>query len=137
MAENQPKAPLPVVPPAGQFRRGEEFVSRYANNIQLEYSAFDVKLIFGVLDQQAGKVDVEQHTEINLSWLQAKLLIYFMELNMAVYERANGKIKIPAELLPPEIPAAPAPPLDNPQGRELFELMRKVRADFIAKLERT
>ena len=140
MPENRPKTSAPVAPQSGQFRRSEEFISGYANNIQLEYSAFDLKLIFGLLDQRessAGKPpQIDQHTEINLSWLQAKLLIYFMELNLALYEQANGKIKIPAELLPPEIPASPQPPFDNPQGREMFELMRKIRADFIARLEK-
>lgn len=123
-----------------EMRRIEDFISRYANNVQVESSAFDVKMIFGILDQSGVlKVppvlmpSVEQHTSINLSWPEVKLLIYFLQLHLASHERDNGKVKIPVVALPPELPSSAPPPFDNPQGERVFEMMRKMRAEFIAK----
>jgi hypothetical protein len=57
--------------PVGDFQRVDDFNSYYANNIanniQLEWSQFDLKLIFGQLDQSAGKVRVEQHSAVTRS----------------------------------------------------------------------
>jgi hypothetical protein len=121
-------------------RRVEDFVSRYANHVQIESSAFDVKMSFGVLDQSGVlKVppvmipSVEQHTSINISWPEVKLLMYYLQLHLASHEKENGKVKIPTNVLPPEIPATPPPPFDNPEGQQAFDLMRRLRAEFIAK----
>lgn len=121
-----------------EFRRDKDFVSRYANNFQVESTAFDLKLIFGLLDQSAsirgGKLAIEQHTAISLAWPEVKLLIYFLQLHLTGHEKENGKVKIPSNALPPEIPAVPPPQYNNSQGREAFETLRKMRAEFIAKL---
>jgi len=120
--------------PVQEFRRAEDFSSVYANNLQFELSAWDLKMIFGELDQRGGKVAVDQHTSVTLSWLQAKLLNFFLEINLAVHELEQGKIKIPKNLLPP----VPAPPLgelaDVPQAKPIFELITKMREEFIAGL---
>lgn len=120
-----------------ELRRDRDFISRYANNIQLEGSAFDLKLIFGLLDQsgvaRGGSLAVDQHTSISLSWPEAKLLIFFLRLHVAGHEKENGKIKIPIGALPAEPPATPPPPFDNPQGRVAFDLIRKLRAELIAE----
>lgn len=120
--------------PVQEFRRAEDFSSVYANNLQFELSAWDLKMIFGELDQRGGKVAVDQHTSVTLSWLQAKLLNFFLEINLAVHELEHGKIKIPKNLLPP----VPAPPLgelaDVPQAKPIFELITKMREEFIAGL---
>jgi len=120
--------------PVQEFRRAEDFSSVYANNLQFELSAWDLKMIFGELDQRGGKVAVDQHTSVTLSWLQAKLLNFFLEINLAVHELEHGKIKIPKNLLPP----VPVPPLgelaDVPQAKTIFELITKMREEFIAGL---
>ena len=132
------KVPIPVQA-IQQILRGDDFVSRYANNFQLESSSFDLKMIFGLLDQSAAaqtppKVTVEQHTSINLAWPEAKLFIYFLQVHLAGYESANGKVKIPTEAIPPDFPTNPPPPFDTPQGRAAFDIFRKIRAEFVASL---
>jgi hypothetical protein len=121
------------------FRRTEDFVTRYANNVQLESSAFDLKIIFGLFDQSGilkqppvTTTTVDQHTSVSLSWSEVKLLIYFLQLHLASFEKDNGKVKIPVKVLPPEIPLTPPPPFDNEEGQRAFELMRRMRAEFIA-----
>lgn len=133
-----PSTPLRITP-----RLSDDFVARYANNFQVESSPFDVKIVFGILDQSGvTKVPpdfqpaVEQHTSINLSWPEIKLLIYFLQLHLAGHERENGNVKVPAAALPPEVPAIAPPPFDNPQGERVFELMRRMRAEFIDSLSK-
>lgn len=120
------------------LRRAEDFVSRYANNIQFESSAFDLKVVFGLLDQSGApkfeKASVEQHTAISLSWIEVKLLIFFLQLHLDGYEAENGKVKIPINALPAEPPAALPPQFDTPESRESLERIRKMRAAFLADL---
>ena len=130
------KAPTPTPATPEDFRRDEEiFTSNYANNIQVESNAFDLKLIFGILDHRnPSKAAVDQFSSVNISWPEVKLLIYLMQLHLATYELENGKVKIPAGALPPEIPSTPPPEIDNTQVRAAFDLIRKMRAEFIASL---
>jgi len=140
MADEQPKSPtVPLGSTISEFHRDADFVSRYANNFQIEGTAFDAKLVFGLLDQskaskEPGRVDCDQHTAISLSWPEVKLLIFYLQLHLAGHEKENGKVKISANALPPEPPATPPAAYDNPRGREALELIRKMRADFLAKL---
>jgi hypothetical protein len=145
MADEQIKisnVPTPVTlfpPPAMDFRRDEDFVARYANNVQFEGTIWDMKLIFGLLDQRGIlkgdlKPVVEQHTSISLSWPEIKLLIFLLQLHLAGYEMENGKVKLHPSVIPPEPPTALPPPFDTPKNRESMELIRKMRAEFIAHL---
>ncbi|AKS23495.1 hypothetical protein ABH19_06640 [Leptospirillum sp. Group II 'CF-1'] len=137
--ENKEKITVPPISSSSdpeQIRRDEEvFISSYANHILVESNPFDLKLIFGLLDHRNPlKPAVDQFSSVNIPWTEVKLLIYFLKLHLAVYELENGKVKIPATVLPPEIPPTPPPELDNPQGRAAFDLLRKMRAEFIASL---
>jgi len=136
MANEQPKG-LEISTTITEFRRDSDFVARYANNVQAESTGFDLKLVFGILDQsrvpRGGPLAVDQHTAVNISWPEVKLLIFYLQLHLAGHEKENGKVKIPANALPAEPPVSIPPQFDNPQAREAIELVRKMRADFIAK----
>ena len=136
MPNKDVKADAPAVAqPTLIFQRDDDFVARYANNVQFESSGWDLKLVFGLLDQRnAAKPVVEQHTSINLSWPEVKIGMYLLQLHLALYEKVNGKIRIPDGAMPPEIPEIVPQEFDNPQGRQSFDLMRKIRAQFIASL---
>src|ERR1700733_9457104 len=84
-----------------------ELDSDYANNVFFEPSIWDLKLIFGEFSGRADAVD--WHTSITLPWAQAKLLHYYLGLNISIHELANrSAIEIPAQMLPtlPPLPAA-------------------------------
>jgi hypothetical protein len=100
-----------------------------------EASAWDLKLIFGQLDQARTPNVVTQHTAMALSWLQVKLLIYYLQLDLAVYESQYGKIVIPAAILPP--PPGPLPPeMENdPVARASTERAREIYALWAARPE--
>ena len=118
MAEQTPP-PAPL-----EFRRAGDFVSLYANNVQFETSLWDLKLIFGLLNQHEGKEVIQQHTSVNIPWLQAKLGSLYLQMILVAYEISNGKISIPPQLLPQ------VPPLgDNvtdPRAIEVIEAWRKI-----------
>jgi Protein of unknown function (DUF3467) len=86
----------------------EIYRERYANNIYFEHSAWDLKLIFGHLDQREGKVVIRQNTAITLPWTQIKLLSDWLRGHLETYELANGKVRIPSNAIPSEL-APPTP----------------------------
>jgi len=97
---------LPTNPQSGlQFERDEDFASLYANHVWYEMSTWDLRLLFGQLDQGKGPNVVTQHTAITLSWQQVKIMSYFLQVNLAMYEAQNGRIQIPASVLPPKFPS--------------------------------
>lgn len=121
--------------PNVDVRRDEsKFSSAYANSVIVESNVFDMKLTFGLLDQRdPQRATINQFLSINISWVEVKLLLYWMQVHLASHELENGKVRVPPQTFPPEIPAEPPPPFNNPMGREAFEVLRKMRAEFVAK----
>jgi hypothetical protein len=115
-----------------QFTRHENFESWYSNNIQLKPTEWDLKAIFGEMEPQSdGSIIVQQHTAIVLSWLQAKILHYFLGMQLGTYELAHGRIPIPSSVMPLE-PSAPEGDLDTPDTRLFYEFMKQYREEFVA-----
>lgn len=86
---------------ADQFTRAQNFLARYANNVNYETSVFDLKIVFGELVQPVGKTPfVEQHTSVTLSWLEAKIAALFLSMNVAMHENNFGTLNIPKGTLP-------------------------------------
>jgi hypothetical protein len=104
-----------------------DFDSVYANNTVLEISAFDLKILFGQLDQSGTKSVVDWHTAVTLPWAQAKILSYFLQAQIAWYEKIFVPIAIPTSVIPP----APEPPPDdenNPLLTQYFEIIKELHA---------
>ncbi|HEY1219527.1 MAG TPA: hypothetical protein VGF03_11360 [Bryobacteraceae bacterium] len=99
------------------FRRNEEFASLYANNVQFESSVWDLKIMFGQLDQAKGPNVIEQHTAMTVSWPEAKIAAYFLLVNIIGYQSANGPIQIPSVVVPPR---------PDPNNASLDEAGKKV-----------
>jgi hypothetical protein len=103
-----------------QFERGDDFESLYANNVRFESSVWDLKLIFGELDQSRPLTIVRQHTSISIPWIQAKLLAYFIEVNIGIFESDNGFIRVPSSVTPP-LPATFVPADQSNQSNPILE----------------
>jgi hypothetical protein len=130
--KNTTDQPSTGASPVAEIRRNEDFTAQYANHLAVESNSFDLKIIFGLYDHQAApKAAVDQFASMNIPWAQVKLLIFFLQLHIDGYESENGKIHIPANALPLDLPALP-PALDNPKGRQAVERFRKMRNEFIA-----
>ncbi len=119
-------------PPAVDQRRSEAFKTEYANNVMLEYSAWDLKLIFGQTDQSIGQNSVIQHTGISVPWPQVKVLLYYLQIHLSVHEIEFGRILVPkgviAEVPPPTEQAAK----DFPATVQIFEKLSELRGEFLA-----
>lgn len=111
------------------FVRHENFESWYANNIQFHPSEYDLKLIFGEIDwPPTGVPVVQQHTAISMSWVQAKLTLYFLAAQVGVYEILHGAIKVPPTVMPSE---AEPPTDDNPLAKQAYEFIKQKREELM------
>ena len=126
----------PAIPTA-TFEFANEVYEAYANSIIYEASSWDLKLIFGQLDQSEGKVRIVQHSAITVPWTQAKLMVYWLRGQIEAHELANGKIHIP----PPIIPQ-PLPPLteeikkSDPNAEAVYAIFNRLRDEFISSLDK-
>jgi len=109
---------------------GENFEAVYANNVRYEASVWDLKLIFGQLDLMSGFEVIKLHTAVTMPWAAAKLMAYWLKLNIDLYELENGPIMINSRMLPPE----PAPPEQESElMRRSYDLAVRSRLRFIAE----
>lgn len=111
--------------------KSQDFYEEYANNVFLEPSVWDMKLIFGQLDQREIPIKVEQRVSVTLPWVQAKIFAYLLCLHLAGYEMQNGKINIPMAVMPPE-PIQPTEEMKkaDPNAQQFFERMIWLREQF-------
>ncbi len=113
------------------FRRGDEYESLYANSVYFQPSEWDLKLIFGELDNDPkdGSAFVEQHTAISVPWLQAKLMNYYLTLQVGAYEMMHGEVPVPESLMPVEYPLDPNA---DEATRKMHDFIENTRRDFFA-----
>jgi hypothetical protein len=110
------------------LRRDEEFASLYANNVQLESSVWDLKIMFGQLDQAKGPNVINQHTAMTMSWPAAKIAAYYLLLHIVGHQSVNGPIQLPTGVIPPRPDSADAS-LDEP-GKKLVEYFAWIHDQF-------
>src|SRR5271163_1783555 len=76
----------------------DELSHEYANNVFFGPTIWDLKLVFGELSGM--KEGVDWHTSITLPWATAKLMSYYLAINLAAHELDNGIIRVPKAMLP-------------------------------------
>jgi hypothetical protein len=104
-----------------------DFETVYANNSLLELSVYDLKILFGQIEQHTGRTVVGWHTAVTMPWMQAKILSYFLRLQLSWYEKSYGSITVPENVRPPK-PEIPADA--NPAAREYYEWAQKVHEEI-------
>jgi hypothetical protein len=117
-------------PPQVEFARDEDFTALYANSVIAESSVWDLKVIFGILDQSSQPNRIVQHTSINLPWTQIKLLSYLIRANLVIHEIQNGKVCIPAAIMPADPQNLELPGVSS----EVRETLNKLYAEFLSTL---
>lgn len=75
----------------------DDLTTDYANNVAFESTIWDLKLIFG--EYSDHDKSVEWHTSITIPWAQAKLMQYYLQINVEYFESQHGKIEVP---MPPQ-----------------------------------
>ena len=101
----------------------DEIASEYANNILLEPGNWDLKIFFGQWYEQDG---IDWHTAVTLPWPQIKILIYYLRVNLAIFENSNGPVKVPKNALP----RLPEPPGDGDENKWLDDQARQYFKDL-------
>jgi hypothetical protein len=69
--------------------------------------AWDLRIFFGQLIP-GGRGEVGWHSDVTLPWAHAKLMHLYLGINLGLYERENGKIKVPPGVLPPVMASPPS-----------------------------
>ena len=107
-----------------------DFVERYANNVRFESSFWDLKILYGVLDQPSpDETNYLVHTAMHLPWTQAKLVAYYLYMNVLFHEAQSVEIRIPNGLMPSPL-EVPENLKDDPKARDVFERLERVRRDL-------
>ena len=105
----------------------------YANNSLCEASVWDLKVIFGQLEQHTGQTRVEWHTAVTMPWAQAKLLSYYIRLNIAQHEVQFGVLKTPPSITP-SLPAPPSGKLkENPDAVQFYEMAKTIHEEMFGE----
>jgi len=110
----------------------DSFFSAYANNAYFESSTWDLKIIFGQLDQSSTPNSIKQNVAVTLPWAQAKIMVYYLRLHIAAEEIADGKIHIRPDVMPTEPPPPTPEQASDPTFMKLYEFATKLRQEFIA-----
>jgi hypothetical protein len=112
----------------------EDFFSAYANNIKLESTVYDLRLVFGETDLSSGTEITKQHTAITLPWPLVKVALYYLQVNLAVHELTVGKVIVPPTQIP--VPASEVPPAmaNDPMAHKVKDLVAKTRQKFLDSL---
>jgi len=129
MAENTTEQPT-----TSRFEHTESFISSYANSVTFEPTAWDLKLIFGQLDQVSNTTVVKQHLAVTIPWAQVKLALFWLRLQVDAMEEQAGKIPLRKDVIPPELPPLTNEQRNDPATKKLYECYRKAREEFIASL---
>lgn len=106
-------------------RRAEDFFYDYANFVGMENSPWDLKLLFGQLDQRFKPAGTEMRSSITIPWMTAKVMAFYLLVNLGVYEASYGRIPIHTEGIPPAVPQQPEEPL-----KSVMEKMEDFRKQF-------
>lgn len=72
----------------------------YANNIQVGFTHYDLRMLFGELvEATPEKLVIEQRAQITISYLQAKLLMHVLGQAIGQHEAVFGEVKVPPEMI--------------------------------------
>ena len=118
---------------SAQVDQQNKFAAIYANNFQFEPSAWDLKVLFGQLEQHTGRSVVDWHTAITIPWLQVKFVAYYLRVQAAWYEQQNGPLRAPSFVMPPE-PKPPSGELANdPIANAFYDAKKKIYTEMFAE----
>jgi hypothetical protein len=132
MEKNNSNVAQSAASPSIDFSRSESFRNEYSNNSLLQSSARDLKILFGELDQTKGPNTVLQHTGITLSWPQAKVMSYYLQIHLAIHELEYGRTTLPKGVIVDVPEPSPEMIKQYPQALEVYEAVLKLHDAFLA-----
>jgi hypothetical protein len=88
--------------------------------------------MFGEVDSDEKGLFVDQHTSISMPWLQAKIMHYYLTLQLGYYEIGHGKIQVPISVQPPEAEPPTGDLVNDASAMGLYEMVKAKRAELLA-----
>jgi hypothetical protein len=110
-------------------------VDVYANNIYFEASFWDLTIHFSQLDQRTNQSATRPKAMVTVPWTQAKLISYYIQVQLIVHEVQNGKIRIRPDLLPPPPELSQEEIEKDPTVLATVQKIAALRDAFVASLE--
>ena len=123
--DEQKSQPKPL-----SFSRVPSFFELYANNVNFESNVWDLNIIFSLLDQVPGAPPFKQLGSVHIPWAQAKIMAYYLLMNIASQETSHGKIVIPAPVAPPPADGLLKDFPDDEKAKALVERINRMRAEL-------
>jgi hypothetical protein len=86
-----------------EYRRlpDERFFASYANNVLFQPTGWDLTLVFGRTEPSKGPNVVLQDMQVTIPWSQAKVLVYFLQVQLIYQEMLNGRVLSPKGVINP------------------------------------
>jgi hypothetical protein len=131
MPDNTTEQPSTAPP---KYERTDNFISIYANSAFFEASAWDLKIIFGQLDQGSQPIAVKQNLAVTIPWAQAKLALFWLRFQVEVMEEQTGKIPLRQDVIPIEPPPLTPDQEKDPSAKRIYEAYVRARTEFMATL---
>lgn len=76
--------------------KSDDFERQYANSIAVQFSPWDMSLIFGqIIGSEDGKPIIQETIQITLTREMAKALGGLLAIHLTNYENQMGEIKLP------------------------------------------
>src|SRR5260370_42525715 len=89
--------------PKIEIEHSKSFISLYANHVLFHPTAWDLKILFGQVENRSGTDVVTQDAAITIPWAQAKLALFYLRAQVEVMEMLSGKIPLRKDLLPADV----------------------------------
>ena len=103
----------------------------YANMVNFGITIWDLRMLFGQMIRQGEEEIFNQKAAITIPWTQAKAMSIYLQMNIFIHEKTNGRIDVPAHLLPsPAVPSG-----EDPTITAAHEIFRKKLAQILAIME--
>lgn len=101
--------PEPEQQPEVKFVKADNFRNIYANNVQISSSFMDVVMMFGqIVGLEGGILESENQARVVMSPQEAKLFTILLVQQIAAYERQFGAVKLPPNMLQPNVKNDPS-----------------------------
>jgi hypothetical protein len=125
----------PVFPLAG-FELADEVYEAYANHVYYEASSWDLKLVFGQMDQRERPAKIIQHSAITVPWPLVKIMIYWLKGHVEAHELVNGKIHVPPPVIPPPALLTEEIKKLDPNAEAVYAMFNRLRDEFVSSLNK-
>lgn len=126
--QQQPPAAANAKQPS--YSKVPGYFELYANNVFFETNVWDLNLIFGLLDQDQNMPPFKRLGAVHVPWQQAKIVAYYLMINIAWHERTYGPINVPESVRPALFEDFAKTLPDNETTKALIKRAQELRAEL-------